>query len=70
VAATGGAGGLAGLGATAVLAVGAAFLGDERQTSAFFAGFFLVAAVFLGAAALGTWCFALVLPFAFFFVRI
>jgi hypothetical protein len=72
VAAAGFAGGLAGLGLTAAFAVGVAFLGDERRTSAFFAAFFL-AAVFLRVVALvtgGFLRFALVLPLAFFLVGI
>jgi hypothetical protein len=73
VAAAGCAGRLAGLGLTAAFAVGVAFLGAERRTSAFFAGFFLAAAVFLRLVALvtrGFLRFALVLPLAFFLVGI
>ncbi|MGB9045606.1 MAG: hypothetical protein WCC81_24500 [Pseudolabrys sp.] len=68
-----GAGGLAGLGLTAAFAVGVVFLCDERRICAFFTGFFLVAAVFLRVVALATWGFlrfGLVLPLAFFLVRI
>ena len=54
MAAAGFAGGLAGLGLTAAFAVGVAFLGDERRTNAFFAGFFLAVAVFLRVVALVT----------------
>ena len=73
MAATGRAGGLAGLGLAAALAVGMAFLGDARRTSVFFAGFFLAVAVFLRVVALVTGVFlrfALVLPLAFFLVGI
>jgi hypothetical protein len=64
---------LAGLGLTAAFALSVAFLGDERRTSAFFAGFFLAVAVFLRVVALVTWDFlrfVLVLSFAFFLVGI
>jgi hypothetical protein len=73
VAAAGCAGGLAGLGFTAAFAIGVASLGDARWTSAFFAGFFLAAGVFLGVVALVTEIFlrfALALPLAFFLVAI
>jgi hypothetical protein len=72
VAAAGFAGGLAGLGLTAAFAVGVAFLGDERRTNAFFAGFFLAVAVFPRVVALvrDFLRFALVLPLAFFLVGI
>ena len=66
MAATGCAGGPAGRGLTAAFAVGMAFLGDERRTSAFFAGFFLAVAGFLWVVALVTWGFpALYLGLAF-----
>ncbi|MGA6997638.1 MAG: hypothetical protein WBZ22_15500, partial [Pseudolabrys sp.] len=73
VAAAGFAGGLAGLGLTAASAVGVAFLGNERRTNTFFAGFFLAVAVFLRVVALVTrdfLRFALVLSLAFFLVGI
>jgi hypothetical protein len=72
VAVTGCAGGLAGVGFTADLAVGLAFLGDARRTGAFLAGFFLTVVVFLRVAALTGLCFrfAVALPLAFFLVAI
>ena len=73
VAATGCAGGRAGVGLTGAFAVGLAFLGDVRRTGAFFAGFFRTVPVFLRVVALvmGAFLrFALVWPSAFFLVAI